>query len=153
LRELTPADAGGVTAVARSIGYVWGDDLPVPASEADAVGLLTHWESTRTAGRGNLVGLFAPDDRLLLVVGVVRDQFTAELSAWGSVDASDRKLDVEGVALLVDHLRSTARLVRVWIDLPAHDRYTDYLAHSAGLRHEGTVTRPDGTTRERYASM
>lgn len=153
IRELTADDGPEVERVARSIGYVWGDQLLVPGSAAEAADLLSRWESLRASGRGNLVGLFTLDDRLLLVVAAMRDEFSAELSAWGTADARDRKLDADGVAALVGYLRNSAKMVRLWVDVPPHDRYTGYLVHSAGMQHEGIVTRPDGTTRERYSSM
>ena len=60
---------------------------------------------------------------------------------------------MQGIAVWASYLRDSCDLIRLWIDVPPHDRHTDFLTHLAGFRSEGTVTTADGTTRERISFL
>ncbi|MFZ2012466.1 MAG: hypothetical protein WAV00_01430 [Nocardioides sp.] len=142
-----------MAALASRRGYEWGDLLRVPESEQEAADLIAEWDSLRATGQADLVGMFSPDGNPLFVVGVQRHDSTAELSGWGTAVESERKIAVGGIAVWTAYLRDSCNLIRLWIDLPPHDRHTDFLTHQAGFRPEGLVTRADGTTRERISSL
>lgn len=153
VRGITPDDAAALARLATRIGYEWGDLLSVPGSEQDTLNLIREWESLRATGQADLVGMFGPDGTPLFAVAVRRHDLTAELSGWGTAIESERKVSMQGIALWASYLRDSCDLVRLWIDAPPHDRHTDFLTHLAGFRSEGTVTKADGTTRERISFL
>ena len=153
VRGVTTDDAADMAALASRRGYEWGDLLRVPESEQEAVDLIAEWDSLRATGQADLVGMFSADGNPLFAGAVQRHDFTAELSGWGTAVESERKIAVGGIAMWTAYLRDSCNLIRLWIDLPPHDRHTDFLTHQAGFRTEGLVTRADGTTRERISSL
>ncbi len=153
VRGVRTDDAAALAALASRMGYQWGDLLRVPGSEQETVDLIAEWDALRATGRADLVGMFSPDNKPLFAAVVQRHDLTAELSGWGTAVESERKVVVKGMAVWTAYLRGSCELVRLWIDLPPHDRHTDFLTHQAGFRSEGLVTRADGTPRERISSL